>query len=156
MLRLSKLTDYGMLLMSQLASSKQPVWKATDLAVATGVPAPTVSKLLQSLLQCNLLTSQRGAHGGYRLARSAAMISVREVVDALEGEIALTECNSSHSQCEQQTQCAMRGNWMRINDAMCAVLSSISLAEMSQADFAPHFTKIATTPIQSQSYRELP
>jgi len=153
MLRLSKLTDYGMLLMSQLASSEQPVWKATDLASATGVPAPTVSKLLQSLLQCELLVSQRGAHGGYRLAREAAMISVREVVDALEGEIALTECNSDHGQCEQQSTCAMRGNWIRINHAMCSVLESISLAEMAQTDFAPRFTKIVTTPIRSEHGR---
>jgi len=155
MLRLSKLTDYGMLLMSQLASSTQPVWKASDLASVTGVPAPTVSKILQSLLQYDLLTSQRGAHGGYRLARCATTISVREVVDALEGEIALTECNSNHSQCEQQAKCAMRGNWMRINDAMCAVLSSISLAEMSQSNFTPHFTKTTIT-IQSQPYRKQP
>jgi len=148
MLRLSKLTDYGMLLMSQLASSERSVWKATDLAYATGVPAPTVSKLLQSLLQCELLISQRGAHGGYRLSRAPSSISVREVIDALEGEIALTECNRDHSQCEQQSTCSIRGNWMRINDAMRGVLESISLAEMTQSDFSPHFSRITTTSIR--------
>ncbi len=140
-----------MLLMSRLATSQQPVWKATDLASATGVPAPTVSKLLQSLLQCNLLTSQRGAHGGYRLARNPAQISLREVVDALEGKIALTECNSDHSQCGQQATCTMRGNWMRINEAMCGVLDSITLAEMAQSDFRPYFARIPTVPIRSEA-----
>jgi len=149
MLRLSKLTDYGMLLMSQMASSEQPVWKATDLATATGVPAPTVSKLLQSLLQCELLISQRGAHGGYSLARNPVSITVREVVDALEGEIALTECNSDHSQCEQEATCTIRGSWIRINDAMREMLESITLAEMSHSDFSPHFSRIAITPIRS-------
>ncbi|MDQ6964470.1 MAG: SUF system Fe-S cluster assembly regulator [Mariprofundales bacterium] len=134
MLRLSKLTDYGMLLMSQLASSTRPVWKATELAEATTVPAPTVSKLLQLLLQHNLLISQRGAHGGYSLSRSAATISVREVVDALEGEIALTECSGSHSQCAQQSRCSTRAGWMRINSAVGELLSSITLADLTQTD----------------------
>ncbi len=147
MLRLSKLTDYGMLLMSQLAASDRDVWKAADLAAATGVPAPTVSKLLQSLLQHDLLVSQRGARGGYRLARQPANISVREVVDALEGEIALTECNSEAGSCAQQAHCALRGNWMRINEAMRDVLDAISLAEMARDDFAPRFSRSAITTI---------
>ncbi|MDX8408658.1 MAG: SUF system Fe-S cluster assembly regulator [Mariprofundales bacterium] len=148
MLRLSKLTDYGMLLMSQLAASEQAVWKASDLSTATGVPAPTVSKLLQSLLNKQLLSSQRGAQGGYRLARQASMITVREVVDALEGEIALTECNSDHSQCEQQLECALRGNWQHINHAMQNLLDSITLADMAHEDFQPHFTYRPTTLIR--------
>ncbi|MDQ6950321.1 MAG: SUF system Fe-S cluster assembly regulator [Mariprofundales bacterium] len=139
MLRLSKITDYGMLLMSHLAASEQPVWKANGLSLATGVPAPTVSKVLQSLLNKNLLVSQRGAQGGYRLARQPSAITVKEVVDALEGEIALTECNSDHSQCDQQHDCALRGNWQRINEAMRTLLNSITLADMAGEDFQPRF-----------------
>jgi len=146
-LKLSKLTDYGMILMSHMASSGQQVWKAADLAARTSLPAPTVSKILQSLLQRRLLRSQRGAHGGYRLARDPAFISVREVVDALEGEIALTECNSDHGCCEQQHSCTMRGSWMRINEAMRELLASITLAEMAQEEFLPRFSRIPSHPI---------
>jgi len=153
MLRLSKITDYGMLLMSQLASSEQEVWKANGLSLATGVPAPTVSKILQSLLNSNLLSSQRGAQGGYQLARHPANITVREVVDALEGEIALTECNRDHSQCDQEEDCALRGNWLRINSAMRALLDSITLAEMSEQNFHPRFTHHPTTPIHLEETR---
>ncbi|RMH50648.1 MAG: SUF system Fe-S cluster assembly regulator [Zetaproteobacteria bacterium] len=149
-LKLTKLTDYGMLLMTRLAASDQSIWTAPELAAATALPAPTVRKLLQSLLRRHLLISQRGARGGYRLARRPQEISLREVVDALEGGVTLTECNSDRGQCDRQSDCTMRAGWQRINEAMRELLDSITLAELARPDFAPRFVRVATIPVAQE------
>jgi Rrf2 family protein len=77
-----------------------------------------------------LVTSVRGARGGYRLARDPATISVAELVDALEGPVALTECSSGEGSCEQEPHCAVRVNFQRINDAIRGALAQVTLAEM--------------------------
>ena len=96
MIRLGKMTDYGLLVMSQIArSSKAELHTARDLAIKCRVPLPTVSKLLKTLLQSGLLASHRGIRGGYSLVREPHLISVAEVVSALEGPLALTECSTN-------------------------------------------------------------
>jgi len=146
MLRLTRVTDYGILLMTQLAHSQSIALNtrltANDLAVATHVPAPTVSKILQSLLKAGLLDSVRGAHGGYQLSRSAGAISLREIIHCLEGQIALTECNLESGACDQSSVCSTRNNWKRINDAMHDSLESISLADMADDSFRPVFIPV--------------
>jgi len=137
MFRITRLTDYGVLLMTQLAKDITAVHNAADLADQVRVPLPTVSKILQILLHENLLESVRGAGGGYRLARSASAISVRDIIVALEGPIALTECNLEEGNCEQEPHCAIRGNWQMINQAVRHALGDISLANMIQPAFAP-------------------
>ncbi len=137
MFRITRLTDYGVLLMTQLAKSAHEVHNAADLAGQVYVPLPTVSKILQILLHENLLASIRGAGGGYRLARHAADISVRDIIVALEGPIALTECNLEEGNCEQESHCATRANWRRINQALRHVLGDISLEDMIHPDFSP-------------------
>jgi len=143
MLRLTRVTDYGILLMTELAKLEGDVkdtrLTANDLALSTRVPAPTVSKILQSLLHANLLGSVRGAHGGYCLTRSAADISVREIIQCLEGRIALTECNLDQGECEQMPFCSTSNNWKRINTAIHNVLEDISLADMAADGFMPVF-----------------
>ena len=99
MFRITRLTDYGVLLMTQLAKNADEVRNAADLAEQVHVPLPTVSKILQILLHDHLLESVRGAGGGYRLARSAVDISVRDIIVALEGPIALTECTLESGNC---------------------------------------------------------
>jgi len=152
MLRVTRVTDYGILLMTELARLESGVGSArltaNDLALLTHVPAPTVSKILQSLLHSGLLDSVRGAHGGYRLTRSTADISVREIIHCLEGRIALTECNLEQGECEQMPFCSTSNNWKRINTAIQDVLEDISLADMAADGFMPVFTMRKVIPMQ--------
>lgn len=131
MLRLSKLTDYGMVVMTTLASSPGTLRNASELAQQTQIGAPTVSKILKSLSQAGLVVSERGAHGGYRLARAPNEIDVTEVITAIEGPIGLTECSVHSGRCGIQSSCTLRGNWQVINRAVCNALADISLAQMA-------------------------
>lgn len=130
MLRLSKLTDYGTVLMTALARSPQDTRNAAELAQATHVSAPTVSKLLKALTREGLLDSIRGANGGYKLARPPQDISMADIIAALEGPIALTECAVHDGQCGLEPYCTVRGNWQRINQAIYEALAGVSLAEL--------------------------
>ena len=149
MLRLTKLTDYGILLLTHIAADETRLFASNDLSNATRVPSPTVSKVLQTLLGAGLLESIRGAKGGYRLARPAAEISVREIIDCFEGGIALTECNLDESSCDQLSVCATQNNWRRINEAVRGALDNISLKDMTEKDFMPVFSIRKGMPIQS-------
>ena len=139
MLRLTKLTDYGILLMAHMAGPADGLISSQELSEATRVPATTVSKLLQSLLAAGLLESVRGAHGGYRLARAPEAISICDIIDCFEGHIALTECNLENAHCDQSAVCSTSNNWKKINRAVRQALQSISLADMSRQDFMPVF-----------------
>jgi FeS assembly SUF system regulator len=130
MLRLSKLTDYGLVVMTELAREPERLHSAAGVAEATGVALPTVTKLLKLLSRAGLVRSVRGARGGYRLQREARHVSVAQVVDALEGPVALTECSSEEGLCEQEASCAIRGRFQHINDAIRAALEGVTLAEM--------------------------
>ncbi len=132
MIRLTRLTDYGLLVMSQFAErSDMPVRTGRDLADETGLPLPTVSKVLKLLAQGDLLSSHRGVQGGYRLSRSPEEISVADMVSALEGPIAMTLCNlHPGGLCEWETSCRIRENWQLINRVIEGALDNISLAEM--------------------------
>jgi FeS assembly SUF system regulator len=121
MLRLSKLTDYGVVVMTFLAEAPDEVRAANEVAACTRVALPTVSKVLKLLSR---------AGGGYRLARPARSISVAAVIDALEGPLALTECSSDSLTCNQESHCTIRGNWQRINGVIRDALETVSLAEM--------------------------
>lgn len=133
MLRISKLTDYAVVMATQLAAADRPQ-AARDLALQTHVPEPTASKVLKRLARAGVVSSQRGAKGGYVLARRPEDIGIHEVIEALEGPIAVTECSdeTSDSLCEHETSCEVRANWQRINVAVQEALSKISLADMAQ------------------------
>jgi FeS assembly SUF system regulator len=130
MLRMGKLTDYGIVLMSYLAENTRSHHNAHSLADAVRVPLPTVRKVLKALSQSGLLNSERGAHGGYSLARQATAISIAEVIAAIEGPIALTECVSSDSHCDQEVHCVVQTNWERINSAVFHALDEVKLSDM--------------------------
>ena len=130
MLRMGKLTDYGIVLMSYLAEHKSSQHSAHTLADAVVVPLPTVRKVLKALTHSGLLISERGAQGGYSLSRPADAISIAEVITALEGPIALTECVSSESHCEQALHCEIQTNWERINHAVYHALDEVKLSDM--------------------------
>lgn len=142
MLRLSKLTDYAVVVMVRLAEASPKgalgaspdVQTAPGIAAATGVPEPTVAKVLKTLAATGLVTSQRGARGGYRLARPLHEIPVSEVIEAVDGPIALVACvDGSLTECESQSLCPVRGRWDPVNDAIERALSGITLADMREA-----------------------
>ena len=130
MLRLSKLTDYGTVVLARLAAGGNRVSSASDLAAATGIAPPTVSKLLKLLSKAGLVVSTRGANGGYRLSRDAADISAAAIIDALEGPVSITECSAEDSSCDYESTCAIGGAWQRINVAIRRALDDISLADL--------------------------
>lgn len=132
MLRISKLTDYAVVLSTHLAGLTKPA-SVRELAEETGLPEPTVAKVLKTLAKAEVVVSTRGAHGGYSLARAPHAISIVEVISALEGPIAVTECTDDDASCAHETHCSVRGNWQRINDAVLGALSAITLDEMARS-----------------------
>ncbi|MFA5920613.1 MAG: SUF system Fe-S cluster assembly regulator [Methylococcaceae bacterium] len=130
MLRLSKLTDYATVILSFMARDNTHVHAAMEIAAITGIALPTVSKILKVLVNAKVLISTRGAKGGYTLARAPEKITVAEVISALEGPIALTECSISLQGCEQAAGCEIRGNWSLINQTIHNALESVTLADM--------------------------
>jgi FeS assembly SUF system regulator len=129
-LKLSKLTDYATVILSHLARENSRVHGAVEVAAATGIALPTVSKVLKLLSKAGVLSSQRGAKGGYTLSRAPEKISVASVISALEGPIALTECSASHKSCEQASGCSIQGNWHLLNQRIELALESVTLADM--------------------------
>ncbi len=130
MLRVSRLTDYAAAVMTCLAGHEEDVLSAMQIAEETALELPTVSKLLKLLGHAALVESFRGVNGGYRLARSAEDISLAEIVVALEGPIAMTECSLGSGQCEREARCSVRGSWQQISGILDEALRAISLADM--------------------------
>lgn len=154
MLRLSKLTDYGTVLLAHLAANRGSVCSAADVAAATGVAVPTVSKLLKSLGRSGLVTSTRGANGGYRLARDPRDISAADIIDALEGPVSITECSASDSQCEHEGICSVGGAWQRVNVAIRRALDEVSLNDLLRSNSpAPQF-RFAGLPVTVENKRK--
>ena len=111
MLRIGKLTDYATVLMAELAEDIGTCCSAAQLAEVTRLEPPTVAKVLKTLARSDLVESVRGVHGGYRLQRAADEISVAEIIRAMEGPIALTECDLEAGLCTRENDCSLRGNW---------------------------------------------
>ncbi len=132
MIRMTKQTDYGFVLLSALAAEPESGANAPELAATTRLPLPMVSKILKLLARQGLLVSHRGVKGGYSLARPAGEITAAEIIRALEGPVALTVCiEGSPGECERETFCAVRGPWQRINQALFAALATITLADLA-------------------------
>jgi FeS assembly SUF system regulator len=133
MIRLSRLADYGLVLMGRMAAKPATVHTAVGLSDETQLPMPTVAKLLVRLTQGGLLLSHRGARGGYQLARPPAEISVGDIVVAVDGPIALTQClEHGAGPCDVEPICPTRRGWNRLNDAVKRALTEVSLAELAQ------------------------
>ena len=124
------MSDYAILLMVELARDRE-VLSAHALSERVRVEVPTASKVLKLLAGSGLLESFRGANGGYRVTRGAADINVAEVIAAIEGPIAMTECSVEQGLCNQEDSCELRGNWQRISLAVAEALQQVSLAEMA-------------------------
>lgn len=132
MLRISKLADYGTVIMNCLAKAPDSLISASDIARKVHLALPTASKILKILVAANLVVSVRGSGGGYRLARHPEQITVASVITALDGQPAITECNIMSKTCSQESVCAVRDNWRVINKVIMAVLESLTLLDMAK------------------------
>jgi FeS assembly SUF system regulator len=131
MFRMTRLTDYGMVLLTCVARDPRgPARSARDLAEEARLPRPTASKILKKLAHHGVLEARRGVKGGFTLARPAREIPVAEIVAALEGPVGLTVCSTRHERCGLEGVCGVRTTWMRINRAVYDALSGITLADM--------------------------
>jgi len=131
MLRVSKIVDYGTLLLTYMASSPEQVFSASDLAGILGLGRPIVSKVLKTLGRHDLVKSTRGPRGGYALARPAKQISIAQVLDALEEQpFGLTECSAVPGACSFEAECHIRVNWQHINMLVRHTLEGVSIADM--------------------------
>jgi FeS assembly SUF system regulator len=130
MLRIGKLTDYAMMILAALAKAPEDVQSATSLADALHLSSATVSKILKILSEAALVSSVRGAEGGYKLQKSAHEISVAQVIAVMEGDIAMTECCEQTERCTLQTSCSMKSNWLKINGVVHGLLSRLTVVDM--------------------------
>ena len=146
MFRITRQTDYGIVLLTHMATRPvDEVHTAKDAARWSGLPLPMVSKILKTLARASILVSHRGVNGGYTLARRPREISVADVIAAMEGPIAMTECAElGPGECVQEDVCRVRGNWQRINEAVRGALESISLEEMALPMGTPQEERIET------------
>lgn len=138
MFKIGKLTDYATVLMTALAARPGVLRSAQELSLETHIAAPTVSKLLKKLSKAGLVESSRGATGGYRLSRPPEQTSIAQIVDAMEGPIAVTGCSVHGGGCNIQAHCGARTNWQLIGNTIREALDAVSLARMSQPGGLSH------------------
>lgn len=130
MLRITKITDYGFILLAHMAHQEEgTLHNAKDLSASIGIPLPTVSKVLKILTQGGILQSHQGSKGGYTLAKSARQISAAEIIEAVEGPVAITDCSSAEG-CERN--CQVSPSWKKVNGAVIGALSDLTLADMAR------------------------
>lgn len=138
MFRITRQTDYGILLLSHMAARPlDEVHTAKDVAKLSKISLPMVSKTLKALARAGLVVSHRGVNGGYRLAMQASLISIGGVIEALEGPIGITECSFKPGACEQEGSCPVQTNWQRISVAMRDALEKIPISELA-LPHSPH------------------
>ena len=149
MLRISKLTDYGTVILACLAAQSDRLWTAAEVAERTHIGLPTVSKLLKKLQRSGLVISTRGSHGGYQLAQPAAEITAARILDALEGQFAITECSGAHSTCGLESNCRVGHTWQRVNAAIRRALTDISLAQLAGTERGATTTTVPLTRLRA-------
>ncbi|MFK8017228.1 MAG: SUF system Fe-S cluster assembly regulator [Gammaproteobacteria bacterium] len=128
---MSKMTDYGTLLLAHIAAEPGRIFSASEIASETDLALPSVRKLLKTLSKSDLVSSYRGASGGYTLARPADQITAAQILDALEGPVTLTECSASDSQCRLQHSCGVGRSWQHINRLIRQSLEDVTLTQLS-------------------------
>lgn len=133
MLRISKLADYGTVIMNCMAKDPGALLSATEIAHKVHLALPTTSKILKIMVAAHLVVSVRGSGGGYRLSRTPDQITLADVITALDGQPALTECNAMSKKCSQEGLCEVRDNWRLINKVIMTALRSLTLADMTQS-----------------------
>jgi FeS assembly SUF system regulator len=132
MIKLGKLTDYAIVVLTQLSREGDAARSAPQLAEKTGIPEPTVAKVLKTLAREKLVESVRGAAGGYRLSKGAQDLSLCDIIEAVEGPIAIASCVSDLEEpCGAQSRCPSRGKWDPVNRAIRSALQELKLCDMA-------------------------
>ena len=157
MIRLSRLADYAVVITGYMAVQPTRVFSAFELADGTGLPAPTVSKVLTALGRAKVVKSLRGVKGGYQLARTPQEITAGDIISAVDGPIALTLCLEHDGSCDVASLCPSRQGWRRVNDAILQALQAVTLADMTspfmslplrpEAAAKPKAAAVALTPV---------
>lgn len=131
-MRLSSLADYAVVMMSAAARHcGQSRINAAVLADETGIPLPTVHKLVSKLGAAGLLRSVRGAGGGFKLARPAAAVTLADIIEAVEGPIAMTACvEAGKHDCGMEGACRVQPHWPVVNNAVRGALANINLTSL--------------------------
>ncbi len=127
MLRITRLTDYGFILLAKMCEDESSLQNAKDMSEELDIPLPTVSKVLKLLVQGNLLESQQGSQGGYHLSKPAKEISAAKIIEVLEGPVSMTACCVTDG-CDRN--CAVSNSWQKVNAVIVNELKSVSLADM--------------------------
>lgn len=146
MLKISKLTDYGVVVLDQLARAGSVKQSTEDISEATVLPIPTVRKVMKALADAGLVIAQRGAKGGYRIARAPAQIRILDVVQAFEGPVALTQCSTDGEPCEITDDCSLSGSWGGINILLMQVLARVTLEDVRNPQVQERLYKELTDP----------
>lgn len=134
MLRIGKLTDYGVVVLNVLAEAGAVKLSGEDIAARTGLAMPTVRKVMKALADSGLVIAQRGARGGYRIGRAPSQIRMLDVVQAFEGPVAVTDCAADADLCDITDSCSLASHWGGINQLITQVLSRITLADIRQPE----------------------
>ncbi len=134
MIRLTNLADYAVVVMTAAARAPSRRFSAAELAAETGVPAPTAAKLTGILARAGLLESARGVMGGVQLGRDAASISIADIVEAVDGPIAIAQCLHGDTDCGLEANCAVRPHWPLINTRVRDALADVTLAAILAAE----------------------
>lgn len=135
MIKLSRLTDYAIVILVDLSNQKD-ISSAQDIAIRTIIPSPTVSKILKLLSKDSIITSVRGATGGYKLNQPLKELSIVSVISAIEGPISLTTCTSHEGEdCNISMLCPLTKGWQYVNDTINNTLSSLSLQDLISKAF---------------------
>lgn len=143
MIRMSKLADYSFILLIQMTNKDKPVWSASELTSCTTLPAPTVAKLMKLMAKSGIVSAQRGAMGGYRLALPTHKIPIARIIEAVDGPIALTDCVGPGTlDCAVKRLCPMHGGWNKVNKAVRAALEGVVLSDLVEGccGFSPKAT----------------
>lgn len=156
MIRLNKMTDYGTVLLSAMAwnyaDDPMRLHSSVGLSRQAGLTQTTTQKILKELAGSDFVHAERGKSGGYRLLRPASEISLVDIVEVLEGPIALTSCvTTSENTCSSRHSCFLGGNWEKINTAISHALKDISLADLCNPDDMFPESQNLNHNIQSQS-----
>lgn len=132
MIKISKLADYSTVIMNFLSADPEACFSASLIAEQVHVALPTVSKVLKLLNEADLVSSTRGTHGGYRLARAPELISVAQVIEAIDGRTGMTDCCRAKNVCSNDGVCELRGNWQYISQIINDFLANVSLVDMAK------------------------
>lgn len=155
MFKLNRMTDYAIVVLGALAHRQGEILATAQLAELTGLNQPTVAKVAKTLMAADLLETQRGVHGGYRLAQPTAATSLVQIVEAMEGPIAVNDCvDGAQAPCAVSNCCFMSRNWNRVNLAVRNALSDVSLEDL--IDPAQLFTPTGNQPASHRPASAVP